>query len=362
MRVLLVSGSAPPMRCGVGDYTHRLAWALADAGVTVGLLTSPEATLGDRSGTKYERLTPAVDWSTAPRAEVMRTIRAWRPDIVHLQYPTQRYGEAVRPSLVPLMARCGGAARVRTWHEGFTKRTAGKFLLQWAAGGRSITVRPDLTSHLWRALRPLVRLRPPILITGASSIPPSTLSDEERNLLRARLLGGQRKLLVNFGFLYPDKGVEALFKLGRPERDAIRIAGPMHVDGRYTAELQALAASPEWRGQASLLGFLSESDTADLLRAADVVVLPFRKGGGSWNSSIHAAALQGTPVVTTSAERSGRDASRNIWFVPPGDADAMQAAVDEAMSVRDRPPAGWLGDDWARIAREHLAVYQGGLR
>lgn len=50
IKVLMICGSFPPMKCGVGDYTSRLAESLADNGTEVTVLTS------DKSMTsKYER-------------------------------------------------------------------------------------------------------------------------------------------------------------------------------------------------------------------------------------------------------------------------------------------------------------------
>ncbi len=41
MRVMLITGSFPPMHCGVGDYTCKLAAALAErADLCVTVLTS----------------------------------------------------------------------------------------------------------------------------------------------------------------------------------------------------------------------------------------------------------------------------------------------------------------------------------
>ena len=44
IRVLLITGSYPPMKCGVGSYSQRLAMALADySGVKVTVLTDKRA-------------------------------------------------------------------------------------------------------------------------------------------------------------------------------------------------------------------------------------------------------------------------------------------------------------------------------
>ncbi len=51
MRILLVTGSYPPSRCGVGDYTYNLAEALhADPRINVGILTSYMGTSSGKVG------------------------------------------------------------------------------------------------------------------------------------------------------------------------------------------------------------------------------------------------------------------------------------------------------------------------
>ena len=71
-----------------------------------------------------------------------------------------------------------------------------------------------------------------------------------------------------------------------------------------------------------------------MLAAADAVVLPFRSGGGSWNSSIKAAAVQGTFVLTTSTERHGLDPDGNVYYARPSDAKDLMEALRRHLGRR----------------------------
>lgn len=358
MRILLVSGSTPPVPCGVGDFTAALAGALAPLpGNRVAILAGPgmedEVPIAD-----YELLRPVRSWRLGSLPKLWRALRAWRPDVVHLQFPTHNLGSGWVASLVPMLAWAAGALPVRTWHEPFTRRNASRFLLQSAAPGPAIVVHPDYEARLWPPLRRLLRRRRVVLIRGASAIPRSRLSAAQVERLRSRMLGGASRLIAFFGFLHPLKGVERVFDIARPDTDKLVIAGETGIDRDYSARIAALAEADAWRGRATLTGFLPPTESADLLAAADVVVLPFTEGSGAWNSSIHAAVLQGTPVVTTSRERTGWDGDLAVYRAVPDDVADMARAVDRfCAGPRPRPPVGEQ-DEWARVAREHMQVYR----
>jgi hypothetical protein len=89
---------------------------------------------------------------------------------------------------------------------------------------------------------------------------------------------------------------------------------------------------------------------------SDAVVLPFTEGGGDWNSSLQAAAVQGVFLVTTSSTAKGYDPKHNVHYCPPGDVACMRAALESRMGHRIEP-AGETNREWTRIAEAHLRVY-----
>src|SRR5258706_5381801 len=102
LKVFLVTGSSPPLRCGVGDYTASLAQSLRDSEqAQVAILTGdPEA----RAQSGIE-LILIRGWRLARAFEALRAAAAWKPDIVHMQFPTPGYRSGCLPWALPLLLR-----------------------------------------------------------------------------------------------------------------------------------------------------------------------------------------------------------------------------------------------------------------
>jgi hypothetical protein len=345
------------MPCGVGDYTLSLARALAGLpDVEVAVLTSLGA--GPDDTARVQVFPSMPNWGLAQAPRLLRALCDWRPDVLHVQYPTQGYRLGLLPAFIPLLASAAGVRVVRTWHENPGPLGAPHFILEAVGSGPYVVVRPEFTRKLQWWLRPLVARREGGYIAGASAIPRSSLSEGERRCLRERLLKGRRRLIAFFGFLYRWKHAELLFDIADSTTDAIVIAGEAGVDATYLAQLQRLADSPPWRGAATMTGYLSEVEAANLLAVADAVILPFAAGGGVWNSSISAAVLQGAPVITTSDEAGRFDEQRLIYFAAPGDVADMRAALGRLAGKRRRFDPEIDRDEWVDIAAQHLALYR----
>jgi hypothetical protein len=86
-------------------------------------------------------------------------------------------------------------------------------------------------------------------------------------------------------------------------------------------------------------------------------VLPFRQGGGEWNTSIHGAVANGAHVVTTSTSRHGYDAKSNIFYAgveATGEMRDALALAPRLHSGNTRVP------DWAEIGGAHMDLYRAG--
>lgn len=353
MNVLLCTGSFPPMHCGVGDYTMHLATALARrCGLHVTVLTSTSAA-GSEAPSDITVWPIISRWNVAHAFVVWRSIRRAAADIVHVQYPTQGYRNGLLPSWIPLIARLAGARVVQTWHEPVGPRS---LVPRCLAQSEVVVVRANFRDLLGRWSRRLLRSRILHYVPGASALPASNLSQAEARSLRTGYLKGASRLLVFLGFVYPHKGVELLFDIGDPARDHIVVAGQVMPDARYEAVLRE-RASGAWEGKVTFVGFLEAARAAALLAAADAVVLPFRHGGGDWNSSIHAATVNGAYVVTTARDKQGYDAERNISYSPIDDIESMRRALECCRERRGtRPPTGDAG--WDFIASRHAEIYR----
>lgn len=357
MRVLLVTGAFPPAHCGVGDYTERLATALSRVpGIEIGVLTTQQTNpIRDDGVVIFNR---AISWRMTELFALMRTIRAWRPDILHIQYPSQGFFERVLPHALPVICRLLRIKVVQTWHEPYRLRRFPQLFLNLLGANGLIFVRPNYLELLPRSFSVLVKRFRFLIIPNASSLPLCNLSTSEVADLRLSYLNGKNRLIVFFGFLYPSKGVEQLFEIANPLSDHLILAGPV-VDQAYQAQLKARATSLGWEGNVQFTGFLPPEMAANLLAAADAVLLPFLSGGGEWNTSIHAAQAQGTLVITTSNNRVGDDFVQNTYLAALGSIKDMRDALNRLWGRRGspRPPDA----QWDEIAAAHLAFYRGVL-
>ncbi len=367
LKVLLVTGCVPERTCGVGDYTVALARHLAAMpGVRVGILAG-NTLPADRCGS-VECLPPLKGWSLRSLPAFVRAVRSWKPDIVHLQHPSQAFEHQVLPTLLPILVLLTGARLVRTWHEFWTPRQlrhprlALELLGNVLPLGEVVVVRPTYRDQLARPISALIGRAKVSFIPNASVIEPAEFGSEGREAYRARLVGTGERLLVHFGFLYPHKRAELLFSIGDPQRDRIVFAGQIDEASDHVQSLLSIAHAPPWSGRVTMTGYLSAEESARILAAADVVVLPFKEGAGIWNSSLHAAMAQGTPVLTTTTADEPRfDEERSVYYARVDDLADMRRALDDLTSRERRSGQSSLGA-WRDIITQHLALYRRVMR
>lgn len=346
------------MRCGVGDYSLNLAKALiAEPELHVGILTSTPA----RDAEQIARIDvfPVIKkWSFFEILKVIKNIRNWSPDIVHIQYPTQGYGNGFLPWILPLIAFLMGKKVVQTWHEGYSRRTAPKLFLKSIVPSGLVFVRPQYEENLHPQLRWALRGKRTEFIPNASAIPRIHPGEHEKNEIRGIYLKKQNRLIVFFGFVYPHKGVEFLFEIADSAVDQIVIAGEVDENSEYCQEILRRASTAAWLGKVTITGFLDSIDVAALLTVADAVILPFRLGGGEWNTSIHGAVLNGTHVITTSLTKNGYDEKCNVYYAKVDDIQEMKSALTNYAGVKRKYSSDIDRDEWTGIAKRHRLLYE----
>ncbi len=169
--------------------------------------------------------------------------------------------------------------------------------------------------------------------------------------------------LLFFGLLRAYKGIDVLLRalVHMPEARLVVAGDPLDP----VEPLQDLArelgvdARVEWR-----LGFLPDDEVAPLMRAAAVVVLPYRRTDAS---GVLATAIgHGRPAVVTDVGSLG-ETVRDFGLgevVPPGDERALAEACVRILDP-DRLAAAFEGTraarkalTWDAAAREHERVYE----
>jgi glycosyltransferase involved in cell wall biosynthesis len=331
MKVVLVLG---PSTGGIGRHVQALSLFLVDRGHEVRTI-GPADTL--------DRFAMVGD---VVRGLSLRAVRSAASDaaVVH--------AHGVRAGLVAAVAQLGRRVPlVVTWHN--LVGTGGRLgaLGQRLVARRavvSLCVSPDLVDHV-RRLGGRPRLAPvgAARRTGSGRTPQQTRAD-------LGLEPGTR-LVLAVARLHPQKGLDVLQQAARalPANVVVAVAG----DGP-----QREALGPPLR----LLG--ARDDVADLLAAADVVVLPSRWEGSPL--AAHEALLAGRPLVTTAVggipALVGDAQPPPAVLVPAEDAPALASALQrllddpaERAALADR--ARVRAEQWPdaqRTVENVLAVYR----
>ncbi|MDQ1633868.1 MAG: hypothetical protein QOJ32_677, partial [Frankiaceae bacterium] len=250
---------------GIGRHVQTLGVSLVDRGdyvTTVG----PAETLErfPPPGQRFPELTVRI---------VLGAVRRQRADVVH--------AHGVRAGLIAAVALLGRRVPlVVTWHNlvgtgGRLGMLAQRFVARRA--GVSLCVSPDLVEHVQR-LGGRARLAP---VGGSRRVP----SGRSVDAVRAELgVSADEQLVLAVARLNRQKGLDVLQTAAEQLGTGVRVvvAGDGPERDRLGPPLHLLGA---------------RDDVADLLAAADVVVLPSRWEGSPL--AAHEALLAGKPLVAT---------------------------------------------------------------
>jgi glycogen synthase len=296
MRVLMLSWEYPPLVVGgLGRHVEALARELTVAGHDVRVVTRGEAEVvvdEVRDGVRVRRsaLDPiAIDfttetllaWAQAAEHSLLRAalplVRRWRPDVVHA------HDWVVAQSGVTL-AQVTGAPLVATIHATESGRNQGWLskplnvaihsVERWLAHQAAAVI--TCSSAMHDEVTKLFDLADSLVNVVPNGIDPVRwrVTAGARQAARAEL-GRGGPLIVFAGRLVHEKGLQTLLSslpLLRRAHPGLRlvVAGT----GGHSTQLRAQARQLRVARAVDWLGFVTESDMAPLLAAADVAVVP----------------------------------------------------------------------------------------
>jgi glycosyltransferase involved in cell wall biosynthesis len=361
VRICLVSAALPDASCGIGDYTDRLAVAMAHDGADVTVVTTAQA--GLRTPRIYAVRPLATDWSFGDLPRICRTILATRPEIVHVQFPGNGYGRGFGVTTLPwaLVALRPRLPVALTLHEfdALTRRQR----LRIAAGAIPVRLIVTPSPGVDRSVGRYLGWRPwssSASIGIASNIEPAVDGAAPAVDFRRQ----PDELVVGYwGFVRPDKGIEWLIpafarvRATRPAR--LVMAGDPGPDLDHMNRVRELMEQAGIAADVVFTGALSRERLSASLRGFDVCVLPFRDGLSGNRGSYSAAVAHGLPVVTTSADGSVLGRVGTTWYVPPRDSAALAEAMLAQAEMPRGPLSSTVAGEWGSIASRHLALYRG---
>jgi len=180
----------------------------------------------------------------------------------------------------------------------------------------------------------------------------------------------QGPMVVVFGFLNPAKGhllaIEAWRRMRNPP--LLVIAGGAYSDRESAFAEQVRLAAERFPGRIVLTGFLPNQELADLLAAADLVLLPYLSSTSSYSLSV--AFSHGRPVLASNLECFREIAAQRpcLALFPAGDPEGLAQGVasllaDPAWIEQLQAEARlWASEhSWERVGEETVRIYEEAL-
>lgn len=385
-RVCIITPRYPPDRCGVGDYTERLAQALVQEGIDVTVVTSHASGTRRSSGWHNGTRVASVidDWGWPALARLVTLIRHGRFSVVHVQYQNTMYNRAASIAALPAALRvfCPWVRTIVTVHDYGTpwprrlrvRLLAGPYGKAWfalmlATAWRVIVTNEHDLHHFTQ-----LRMRYPIPASRYLTIPlASNLPAAE--LARPGEMVGELKVGY-FGFVNAPKGVDVLIEAVRRARlkgCSLHLLLICAIDEHdpYQARIGRALMDPALRDAVTVTGEREATEVAALLASCAMVALPFREGISLRRTTLVAALTLGCAVISTRAAvppvvlRDGQE----VLLVPPDDAAALAEAL--CRLAQDRALRASLGAaaaaaaaqfTWPRIAAQTAALYRDAAR
>ncbi|MFH1084192.1 MAG: glycosyltransferase family 4 protein [Chloroflexota bacterium] len=372
LRILMISGEYPPMEGGVADFTAIVAMRLAARGHDVQVLTSQRA--ADAVRERVAVHATMERWSWGPLyGRVCALARAFRPDVINIQYQAAAYG--MHPA-INLLPRVTAVPCVVTFHDllvPYLFPKAGPLrwqaILALARGCRQVIVTNAEDRERLLAARGLPAVR---MVPIGSNVAFRLPSGYDPVAWRARWgVPADALLLGYFGFLNASKGgeelVEALARLRRAGRDArlLMIGGAVGASDptnrAYVERVRALITAQGLDEAVVWTGYLPDEQVSACFRCLDVCVLPYRDGVSFRRGSLMAALAHGAAIVSSQPRVALPEIihGENMWLVPPEDPAALAEAIaalaaDPGLRQRLGQGAALLARrfDWDAIAAE----------
>jgi len=359
MRVLFVS-PFPPARDGIGTYTQALMTALEAHGHETQVVV-PRQQDGDALGHLGGQ-------------DLDEAVRSWSPDLIHVQFAVAAFGTRTRALLSWLrhVRATTPVPVIATMHE-VTRDTAalrapGRALYRSLAG-----LCDQVIVHTHSARTALASMSDTriTVIRHPEARPPRAVSSPAE--LRARFGLGDLEVLLAFGFVHVDKGLDDLVRAlkivhsdGSLDRVRLVIAGtvrPRHGlfrvfelrDRVHLARVLRMASRAGLADTIVQTGYVPEADIAGWFQAATAVVLPYKRTEQSGVASL--ANAFGTPVLASTAGGLGELYASSRWTYPPQSPGRLAEVLSTFLKAEDRTGGRMATADMESIVAATLKPY-----
>ncbi len=360
-RILMVSGNAPPVRDGVGDFTDRLTRELIRRRpdwAWYWICRRPrwyQAPIVRRDGLTLLR--PSHTWTPQGIRLACSAARAVRPDLIHIQEQIHSFFETDAACRLADLATSAGLPLVTTLHEYHVELPSVRHT-SYVVKSSDVIIAND-PRNAERCLDQTGRSADHRWWSGSTLSPPPLTS-------RAATIPGR---LTTFGFI---SALKALGLVGEAVKDLRRQSPEVHwtIIGEFRPDADPAHAALAKQIDPAAVEFTGAlPDGPELqcrLAESEIMLLPFTDGASQRRSTLHVAWAYGLPVLTTPppTENDAVVDGVNCLFVREPTAKAWAEAIQRVRSDADlaaRLRAGSLAAaerfSWSRLAELYLGVY-----
>jgi len=344
MKVLFIS-TYPPAMDGVAEYTRTMQSTFQGLGLTVSVLTN---TLSGQAEANVGRF---LSWAPRMIRASRRFLTRARPDIIHVQYAVSVFRSHSLLLLVLLWSyRRHNAVRVVvTFHE--PKRELRYLGVFGRAYYRLLIGQSDEVNVLTADSVGL--------LARQCNVPASKISVIKHGLhdfdnardqsteLREVLGLGRRPVVLFFGFIHIDKGLDVLVEAfsrvlasGPSPKPVLVVAGSVRrrtglfrvfevLDRRYESKINQLIAQSKMTDDVVFTGFVPSARIWSYLRLATIIVLPYTKAE---QSGVLNMALSAERAIVASDLRGFRDLLGDSGIlVKPGDPEMLSRSIQSLL-------------------------------
>jgi glycosyltransferase involved in cell wall biosynthesis len=341
----------PPARDGIGSYTWTLANAVKDRGAEIAIVVpraysdSPPEVIG------------ALTWAGHNYGDMRSVVAAWKPDIIHVQFAIAAFGGRTTALLrwLAVLQRDVGVPIVATLHE-YSRESLllpllGRAIHRYVASRCDVIVvhtSSAVTGVISRCGLPATKV---VLIPHPTAAPAPCTSSAE---LRARFELGDARVLLAFGFIHIDKGLDDLVRAlsivrqkspGLLDNVRVVVAGAVRSrqgvfrvfearDRFHLVRISSLVRRHGLQRSLVMTGYVPTGDVAGWFDLAAAAVLPYRRTEQSGVASL--AQSFGIPVLASQVGGLAEQFKGTPWTFPPA---APMHLADTLIRFLTTPPS-----------------------
>lgn len=332
--MIVITGTYPPERCGVGDYTQHLF-----------------GTTASRTWTLFYRR----DWSWRQLRTYVRELREIDDPVVNLQYPTMGYVESLVPHALVILAVLLQRKRLYiTTHEysqfGWKGRLALNFLFLFA---QEVLFTTSFELACARRHNPWMRKGQVLKIR--SNIPAAT----------SKPIAERRWDVGYFGYIRPLKGIEEFIRVTEvlhQQGKRVYVMGQVQPD--FAAYHEPLLQQLRQCGIA-YFGDKSQQEVAEILADTKIMYLPYPDGLSERRGSFLAAVVNGAVVVSKEGAFTSQQQKETFSLVSDkGALEKIAQGLNDEVWLKKQQQQSLLYAEqsvpasWEQIAEEYNRIMQ----